>query len=196
MPDAVSQQHSLALLFDRDSASELSCWLPTDAQLTQWVNAALARAPAALYESALPTTELTVEVSLTCVAGPQMRDLNAQYRAKDSETNVLSFPADMPILPVSNSDDAHHEDAPVNTAQTLVLGDVIICPSVLETEAEQQGKTIEAHWAHMVVHSVLHLHGMEHETDIAANTMESLEIQILSEIGMTNPYLADSARQS
>lgn len=196
MPDAVTQQQSLALLFDRDSASELSCWLPTDAQLTLWVNAALAQAPAELYKSASPKTALTVEVSLTCVAGPQMRDLNAQYRDKDSETNVLSFPADMPILPVSNLDAAQLDDVPVNTEQTLVLGDVIICPAVLESEAEQQGKPIEAHWAHMVVHSVLHLHGMEHETDIAANTMESLEIQILSELGMTNPYLADSARQS
>jgi len=69
-----------------------------------------------------------------------------------------------------------------------------VCPQVLEMEAAQQSKSIEHHWAHMVIHSVLHLNGLDHEDEITAQAMESLEIQILSTLGITNPYLAASAK--
>ena len=93
----------------------------------------------------------------------------------------------MPPMPHSAADEP---------ATIVVLGDVVVCPEVLTIEAQQQSKPIENHWAHLVIHSVLHLNGLDHEDENSANTMESLEIQILSQLGITNPYLAASAKQS
>ncbi len=170
----------LFLLFDRDSASQISPWLPTDAQLTQWLYTAIS--------DALPDAwrAHNIEVSLSCISSEDIRALNSQYRGKERPTNVLSFPADMPLMPAITDD----------SLDTMVLGDVIVCPEVLEAEAQQQHKTLEQHWAHMLVHSVLHLLGLDHQDENSAYTMESQEIRILSKLGITNPYLAVSAKQS
>jgi len=117
---------------------------------------------------------------LSWVGLESIQALNAQYRDLDKPTNVLSFPADMPVL---------HSDV-TDELPTVILGDVVICPAVLVTEAKQQAKPIENHWAHMVIHSILHLIGHDHEDEKSAKAMESLEIQILSELGINNPYLA------
>lgn len=186
MPDAVLPLKRLVVLFDRESLKELHCWLPSDTQLTQWIEYTLTCCFPDTVKNAAKAHDLTVEVSVICVSSVQMREMNAQYRGKDSATNVLSFPADMPILPAEDQSDG----------RTLVLGDIVICPDVLADEAAQQNKLLEHHWAHMVVHSVLHLNGLDHENENAAQAMELQEIQILSKFAITNPYLAGSAKQS
>lgn len=186
MPDVGSAPKRLVVLFDGESLTDHDVWLPTDTDLTQWVAAALTYSiPVALKECSSPD-DVTVEVSVSGITTNQMRELNAQYRDSDRSTNVLSFPSGMPILPA--------EDGSVG--EMLALGDIVVCPDVLADEAQEQGKSLEHHWAHMVVHSVLHLNGLDHGNENAAQTMELLEIQILSSIGIANPYLAASAKQS
>lgn len=179
-----SSPQGLVVLFDRESWGAPEFWLPSDALLNQWVAAALALSTPAAIANAPADDAVSIEVSVNCVLGPQMQALNAQYRDKDRVTNVLSFPADMPIFPAE-------DDSKVST---LILGDVIICPEVLVAEAGDQNKVLEHHWAHMVVHSVLHLNGLDHENEIAAKSMEQLEIKILSNLGIPNPYIAESAK--
>lgn len=188
----------LQLLVDSDDEALAAHWLADGEQLKHWVLAALTSC------FAKPTAEQYVEVSLSCVSVEAIRSLNAEYRSIDKVTNVLSFPADMPPMPRSDTDETFHEEQQSNegseidqgSATIIVLGDVVICPEVLTNEAQEQGKPIEHHWAHMVIHSILHLNGLDHEDENSADAMESLEIQILSELGITNPYLAASAKQS
>jgi probable rRNA maturation factor len=101
-----------------------------------------------------------------------MRALNRHYRGKDKPTNVLSFPA-----------------LAAPGVHPSPLGDVVICPAVLKREAAAQGKTLEAHWAHLVVHGVLHLAGYDHEDDADARRMERREVSVLRLLGYRNPYL-------
>ena len=114
------------------------------------------------------------EVSVRIVDAAEIHALNSDYRGKDKPTNVLSFPAgDVAGLPA---------DMPV------LLGDVVICASVVREEAAAQGKAITDHWAHMLVHGTLHLLGYDHETETEAVEMEALETRILSEHGVADPY--------
>ena len=98
-------------------------------------------------------------------------ELNRMYRQKEGPTNVLSFSCDVP------------EGVPCQ-----ILGDLVICAPVVEREALEQNKSLEAHWAHLVVHGILHLLGFDHMEDTAAEEMEALEIKILQDLGYTNPY--------
>ena len=98
--------------------------------------------------------------------------LNGRYRGIDAPTNVLSFPS----------------GAEVPGEQ--VLGDVVVCAPVVEAEAQAQNKRPADHYAHMVVHGVLHLRGFDHATDGEAQAMERLESIVLGEIGITDPYAA------
>ena len=103
--------------------------------------------------------------------------LNARYRGKDKPTNVLSFPASpLPAAP---------------SAPAQPLGDLVICPPVLRAEAREQGKSLRAHWAHLVVHGALHLLGYDHERDADARRMERREIAVLRRLGFPNPYRAE-----
>ncbi|PLK49166.1 rRNA maturation RNase YbeY [Uliginosibacterium sp. TH139] len=95
------------------------------------------------------------------------RGLNAEYRGKDYATNVLSFP---------------YEQEPILT------GDLVLCWPVVVEEAAAQGKPVEAHCAHLIVHGVLHLQGWEHEEDAEAEEMEQEERTILAELGYPDPY--------
>lgn len=114
------------------------------------------------------------EVSVRIVDRDEMQQLNAEYRNKDKPTNVLSFPAgDIAGLPP-------------DTASPL--GDIVVCAAVVNDEALQQGKPPSDHWAHMIVHGTLHLLGFDHEKDVDAKAMESLEIEILTAHGIANPY--------
>jgi len=114
------------------------------------------------------------DVSVRVVNATEMQQLNGEFREQDKPTNVLSFPAgDIEGLP---------PDADVP------LGDIVVCAEVVRSEAKEQGKTEEAHWAHMVVHGTLHLLGFDHENDSDAATMEGLEVQILTDNGIANPY--------
>ncbi len=115
------------------------------------------------------------ELTIRIVAKDEIQSLNQTFRHKDKPTNVLSFPFEAP------------PDLPVEM-QIPLLGDLIICHDVVVEEAMQQRKKIAAHWAHMVVHGVLHLKGYDHINDDEAEIMEALEIKILKSFHISNPY--------
>ncbi len=120
-------------------------------------------------------------MTLRIVAAAEGRRLNRQWRGKDKPTNVLSFPAGEPLAP---GDEA------------VSLGDIVICAPVIRREAGEQGKTLRAHWAHMVVHGVLHLLGYDHESERDAVIMEALERELLADRGFPDPYqLKDAVRR-
>lgn len=123
------------------------------------------------------------EIAIRIIDEAESQALNHDYRGKDAPTNVLSFPFELP------------EGLPEELQAELgdgIIGDIAICASVVRQEAQQQGKASEAHWAHMVVHGVLHLLGYDHINDQDANIMEALETRILSELGYPNPYLTEN----
>ena len=111
--------------------------------------------------------ELTIRVTDL----EESAELNERYRNKTGPTNVLSFP---------------FEDPP--GVVTEVLGDLVICAPVVQREADEQGKLPEAHWAHMLIHGVLHLCGYDHMEASDANEMEKLETGILAGLGYPPPY--------
>ncbi|MCH9848354.1 MAG: rRNA maturation RNase YbeY [Betaproteobacteria bacterium] len=108
------------------------------------------------------------EVTIRIVDEAEGRALNLAYRGKDYATNVLTFPL---------------------TEEPHLMGDIIICAPVVATEANTQHKSLEAHYAHLTVHGVLHLHGYDHEIDEQAALMESIEVTTLINLGYPNPYL-------
>ena len=108
------------------------------------------------------------EVTIRLVDEVEGRALNLAYRGKDYATNVLTFPI---------------------TEEPHLMGDIVICAPIVAQEAVEQNKTLDAHYAHLTVHGVLHLHGYDHEIDAQAELMEKLEIQILAKLGYANPYL-------
>ncbi|WP_292079731.1 MULTISPECIES: rRNA maturation RNase YbeY [Brevundimonas] len=120
-------------------------------------------------QAALGTVEGDIVVLLTDDAA--VRELNGRFRDKDRPTNVLSFPAPENAFP--------H------------LGDIVLAFGVCATEAEAQGKTLADHLSHLVVHGVLHLLGRDHEDDAEAEEMEAEEREILAQIGVADPYLAE-----
>lgn len=119
----------------------------------------------------------TVELSVNWLDESDMRALNLQYRGKNTPTNVLSFGSGLPVLD-----------------SLLALGDIVLCPPVIEREAVQQKKTLRDHWAHMLVHATLHLCGYDHQDATQAANMEALEVNILTSAGTADPYLAQSIR--
>ncbi len=112
------------------------------------------------------------EISLRVVDEAEMARLNEQYREKVGPTNVLSFPADLP-----------------DVVNVPYLGDIVICAPIVAKEATNQGKSLDSHWAHLIVHGILHLKGYDHIDDVDAETMESLEIEIMQKLGFANPYV-------
>ena len=116
--------------------------------------------------------EQDAEVVVRVTDEAESRQLNRDYRGKDRPTNVLSFP----FGPLPPGIDLRH------------VGDLVICAPVVAREARQQGKSTEAHWAHMVVHGMLHLQGHDHQSDEQAGRMELLEIEILAGLGYPAPY--------
>jgi probable rRNA maturation factor len=137
-------------------------WSPPAGELSTWARAALGRRARG------------AELALRVVGTTESRRLNAHYRGKDAPTNVLSFPAQP--LP-----------APLKGA-VRPLGDLVICARVLRREARDQGKSLRAHWAHLVVHGALHLIGYDHERARDARRMERREITVLRSLGFANPY--------
>jgi probable rRNA maturation factor len=108
------------------------------------------------------------EVTIRIVDEDEARILNSTYRGKDYATNVLTFPL---------------------TETPHLIGDIVICAPVVAVEAKVQHKSIEAHFAHLTIHGILHLHGYEHETEEQAALMESIEVTTLRKLGYANPYL-------
>jgi probable rRNA maturation factor len=134
-------------------------WVPTPRSLRAWALAAL--------DPAGKTWVLSVRI----VGSAAGLSLNARYRRKNKPTNVLSF-AGSGAAPDGRN----------------FLGELVICAPVVAAEAAQQCKTLQAHWAHMTVHGILHLRGFDHEVAAEAVKMESAEVQILDRLGFSNPY--------
>lgn len=135
-----------------------SMGLPDENILQQWAEVAL-------------LNQADAQLGIRIVDEVESQMLNRDYRGKDKPTNVLSFPMELP----------EELDLPI-------LGDLVICAPVVAREAEQQDKSIQAHWAHMVIHGVLHLQGYDHIADDEAEEMEALEIRLLQQLGFANPY--------
>lgn len=150
------------LELDLQNASQAAT-LPSEAQFRQWCELALRQRTA--------DSELTIRL----VDETEGQELNRTWRHKDYPTNVLSFPADVPDEML---------DIPL-------LGDLVICVPVVEREAQEQNKSAEAHWAHLVIHGCLHLLGYDHIDDEEAEEMEALERELLAELGHPDPYAAD-----
>ncbi len=121
-------------------------------------------------------------LTIRVVGAAESRRLNRTWRAKDKPTNVLSFPA-APLAPGKNGVPSRFP-----AKEFSELGDLAICAPVVAREAKEQGKPAQAHWAHMVVHGVLHLLGFDHENDRDATAMEAREVKILAQFGYDNPY--------
>ena len=119
-------------------------------------------------EAALKNEDRTV--CLRVVGEAEGAELNARFRDREHATNVLAFPADEPGL----------------------LGDIAICAPVATREALEQDKTLTDHYAHLVVHGVLHLLGMDHDTPASAEVMEAKETQVLRCFGISDPYGVDA----
>lgn len=116
------------------------------------------------------------ELTLRFVTPEEITYLNHTYRKKDKATNVLAFPSTLP---------------PVIQLECPLLGDVIICPEVLITESQELHKPLEAHWALILIHGILHLLGYDHIKDDDAAIMQAIEIKLLAELGYDNPYDAE-----
>ncbi len=113
-------------------------------------------------------------MSVRVVDSEEMRALNRDYRQQDQVTNVLSFPAET--------------IAGLPGAATQALGDIVVCAEQVAEEAGRQGKRLDDHWAHLLVHGTLHLLGYDHQADAEAVEMEDLEARILAKYGVSNPY--------
>lgn len=107
------------------------------------------------------------EIAIRLVDADEGQALNKEYRGKDYATNVLSFPYD---------------------TEPVVMGDLVICPSVVAREAAEQNKPLAAHYAHLTVHGMLHLQGWDHDNDEDAQAMEDEEREILAALGYPDPY--------
>jgi probable rRNA maturation factor len=144
-----------------DLARGTRAWAPARSRMNRWAAAALGR----IGEGR--------EIAVRVVGANESRALNLQWRGKDKPTNVLSFPA---------------PDA-LSEGRRRPLGDLVICAQVVRSEAQRDGKTLLAHWAHMVIHGSLHLAGYDHEAGNRERMrMERREISVLRSFGIGNPY--------
>jgi probable rRNA maturation factor len=146
-----------------DLARGTRAWAPARSRMNSWAAAALGRRGEGR------------EIAVRVVAPRESRALNKLWRGKDKPTNVLSFPAPKHGVPEGVSQP---------------LGDLVICAKVVREEAVRDGKPVEAHWAHMIVHGSLHLAGYDHELGRRERLrMERREISVLKRFGIGNPYL-------
>jgi len=132
---------------------------PDPQSIERWVSAAI--------DNQRDSTELSIRI----VDTEEGRALNEQFRGSTGATNVLSFPFE----------NESPEPLPL-------IGDIVICAPVVRKEASDQNKTLNAHWAHMIIHGVLHLLGYDHQNETDANLMESLETEIMQGLGFPPPY--------
>lgn len=134
--------------------------MPSEREFGDWCKAAYLRSEPA-------------EVSIKVIGEAESAELNATYRQKTGATNVLSFPLSVPVEAMEGR---------------RLLGDLAICAPVVAAEARAQGKPLIAHWAHMVVHGMLHLQGYDHIREDEAARMERLEVDIMAGLGYNDPY--------
>jgi probable rRNA maturation factor len=158
---------------DIQLAIEAGQWSAED-DLAALSSRILERAAALLAEEAKqPFPKTPVELSLVFTDDDDIKGINAEWRGQDKPTNVLSFPA-FPLEPGGRPGP--------------MLGDIILAEETLRREALDLGKPFEDHLSHLLVHGFLHLFGYDHMTDAEAAVMEGLEIRILAELGLGNPY--------
>lgn len=136
-------------------------YIPKLSQFKTWASAAL------------PGKEKNKEITIRIVNKKESQKLNSSYRGKNCPTNILSFPLTSTALKFASP----------------LLGDLVICAPIVKKEALEQNKTLEAHFAHLTIHGILHLLGYEHNTKKNAAAMEKLESKILHKLGFPNPYL-------
>ena len=173
-------------LLSIDINNELSAseQIPSHADFSKWLNLAYAASYNSANGNAAKGEDNDVykdghnhhqprdaEVCLSLVSASQIQSLNAKYRDKDKATNVLSFAAEI-----------------AEEHQFNFLGDIIICADVVKQEAKAQNKALMDHWAHLSIHGCLHLLGYDHVIEQQAQQMESLEIALLEQLGIANPY--------
>ncbi len=149
----------MSVTIDLQNASGVRS-VPLRRDFKRWASAAMAQ---------LVPENTKSRLSIRIVDEAESAELNSQYRHKEGATNILSFP-----VPEGLPD--------------ALLGDLAICASVVAREAVEQHKTLDAHWAHLTVHGVLHLKGYDHEEPQAADAMETLEKTILEQLGYQDPY--------
>ena len=135
--------------------------LPSEEQINQWFATACLQSEASMI--------------IRFVQSQESQQINLQYRQKDKPTNVLSFAFDCP---------EHIDPQEVD----YLLGDLIICPEIVAQEAQNQGKSLMDHFAHMIIHGTLHLQGYDHIEQQQAQKMESLEIELLAKLQINDPY--------
>ncbi|UYM14080.1 rRNA maturation RNase YbeY [Endozoicomonas euniceicola] len=133
--------------------------LPGEQDFQQWA------------EAAVGSHRDEAEISLRIVDTEEGAELNQQWRQKQGPTNVLSFPSELPA-----------------ELELPLLGDLVVCAPVVEREAGEQKKSLQAHWAHMIIHGTLHLLGYDHIDDSEAEAMEALETEIVKSLGFPDPY--------
>ncbi|MBL4580946.1 MAG: rRNA maturation RNase YbeY [Gammaproteobacteria bacterium] len=141
-------------------------WVPSNEQCEDWLNCGLQVA----------AQSKPCSISLSFIDEASSKSLNNDYRGKNKPTNVLSFPAEFP-------------SELAEQVGSYPLGDIVICPTVVEAEALNQGKELIAHWAHLTIHGLFHLLGYLHDQQSNAAEMEKLEINTLERLGIPNPYL-------
>jgi probable rRNA maturation factor len=164
----IESRSALRVLFDVSEHIDLACEGLSESFVQYWCSASLQG------QSELDLGDVSdIEISVQLVDSSTIQALNLKYRGKNTPTNVLSFNSDMPMLP----------------GGFVALGDLVLCPDVVQREAREQEKALNDHWAHLLVHGTLHLCGYDHEELNQAETMESMEIRILSESGISDPYL-------
>ena len=143
-----------------------SFWTPDQNDFQNWIKLVLEE-----LQFSEPTT-----VSIKLVSQEEACQLNLRHRNKTYAANVLSFPADLPGQATS-------------VFYSKPIGDIVICPEIVQREAIEQKKPIKTHWAHLVIHSTLHLKGFHHGSQNEAEIMEKQEIKVLKKLGFPNPYL-------
>lgn len=142
--------------------------LPSLEQCQQWVKASVQE----------PRSFEPVELTIRIVSEAESQELNATYRGKDKPTNVLSFEFEQPPGLVDLGEELPY------------IGDLVICADVVAKEALEQNKSLESHWAHMIIHGTLHLQGYDHIEEDQAQEMEAIEIELMQSLGFANPYQA------
>lgn len=153
------------LINDSDEAD-----IPGPAHFQQWAETTVQRVHTPSQ------SDKPVSLSIRIVNSEESAALNQTYRGKANATNVLSFGCELPGMMLTQLDE-------------MPLGDLVICATVVIREAEEQNKAVLAHWAHMVVHGILHLNGYDHIDEHEAEHMEAQEVHILNQLGFTDPYM-------